>query len=96
MRIDPKLNVTPITTETRETPAKTASPARPPGTEAAVVALSPEGSRAVDAASTRQKELSQRLEKIKAAIDRGQYPVDLDKLAERIAEDEVMRSRRSS
>jgi anti-sigma28 factor (negative regulator of flagellin synthesis) len=93
MRIDSKLDITPITTEGREAPERT--PAKAESSVATVVSLSPAGARAAAAAGRAQSGQTTRLEKIKAMIDAGDYPVDLDKLAERIADDELVRTRRS-
>jgi len=94
MRIDPNVVVNPTTLEggtKSQTPAKT--PAAPEASS--VVALSPAAS-AVAPATTVPPSMAARIERIKALLDRGEYPVDLDMLASRIVEDDVLRTRRPS
>jgi anti-sigma28 factor (negative regulator of flagellin synthesis) len=92
MRIDPKL-LTPIIE--RPTPEPAAA-VRPGGneTQAAVVTLSSAG--AAVAAGAPDELMSARLEQIRLLIDRGEYPIDLDKLASRIADDELLRAQAGS
>jgi anti-sigma28 factor (negative regulator of flagellin synthesis) len=88
MRIDPKL-LTPII----ERPTPEPAPAVRPGgneSQAAVVTLSSAG--AAVAAGAPDELMSARLEQIRTLIERGEYPIDLDKLATRIADDEVLRA----
>lgn len=89
MRIDTKVT-TPITSnEARKAaPRETQAPATT-GTKASVVQLS---SAATAAARPAAHGITARLEKIKALVDAGQYPVDLDKLAERIVDDDLLRA----
>lgn len=87
MRIDPKL-VTPIgTTGSRErrTPASDSSPPE----AAAVVSLSVAG--AAVASGPSNAEITARIDKLRAAIAKGDYPIDLDALASRIVDDELVR-----
>lgn len=86
MRIDPKVTTPPVTSETRETPARPT--AKPAGSEASVVQLSAAGAAA---AEPKKHDITTRLQTIKAMIDAGDYPVDLDRLAERIVDDEFLR-----
>lgn len=60
--------------------------------EAAVVTLSSAGA-AVAAGSTGEVAAA-RLEQLRLQIERGEYTIDLDKLAARIAEDDLDRSAR--
>ncbi|MEZ4363638.1 MAG: flagellar biosynthesis anti-sigma factor FlgM [Kofleriaceae bacterium] len=88
MRIDPKLH-TPILERT------TTEPVAPPRTElkehdAAVVTLSSAGA-AVQAGAPAEV-LSARVEQLRLLIERGEYTVDLDQLAARIADDDIARS----
>jgi anti-sigma28 factor (negative regulator of flagellin synthesis) len=53
-------------------------------------------SAAASAASQAQPTNSERLEKIRALIDAGAYAINLDQLASRIVDDEVMRTRKPS
>ncbi len=92
MRIDPKL-LTPII----ERPSLEPSPAVRPGgmeSQAAVVTLSSAGA-AVQAGSP-DPIMSARLEQLRLQIDRGDYPMDLDLLSSRIADDELARSQGGS
>ena len=88
MRIDPKVITTPVATETRETPAR-ARPRSNTGGRASVVKLTAAGAAMTEPASP---SITKRLETIKAMVDAGEYPVDLDKLAERIVDDDMLRS----
>lgn len=88
MRIDPKL-LTPIIERPTPEPPPAARPAGQ-DSQAAVVTLSSAGA-AVQAGAS-DPIMSARLEQIRLLIDRGEYPIDLDLLATRIAEDEVARS----
>ncbi len=85
MRIDPKL--IPVTTlEPRE---KKASATRTSGGgSASVVTLSSAGATA---SAATPPEMSAKLAHIRAQLEKGDYPVDLDKLASRIVDDEVLR-----
>jgi len=88
MRIDSKLDITPIHSESREASTR---PEIREGSAATVVTLSAAGARAVEARD--DNDIAARLTKIKSMIDAGHYPVDLEKLAERIADDEMLRTR---
>jgi len=88
MRIDPKV-VSPVSTEkSREhaPPAKTDAPAG-----SSIVKLS----SAATAATTANENtgMTGRLERIRALLDKGEYPVDLDQLASRIVDDEIVRGK---
>lgn len=88
MRIDPKVTTQAVTSESKDTPTR-ARPRSSTGAQAAVVKLTAAGAAI---AETKSHDITTRLETIKAMIDAGDYPVDLDKLAERIVDDEVVRS----
>ncbi len=90
MRIDPNLVVSPTTLDTRKahTDAKGSAPA-PDG--ASTVTLSSAGA-AMAASPSPSPGITARLEKIRALIDQGEFPVDLDKLASRIVDDDILRS----
>jgi anti-sigma28 factor (negative regulator of flagellin synthesis) len=90
MRIDPKVAIPPITRETRESPT-TARPADPV-TSSAVVKLS---AAAVASSEAPAATTTSRLQAIRAMLDKGDYPVDLDVLATRIVDDELLRAGRS-
>lgn len=86
MRIDPKVTTPPVTSEPRETRARPT--AKPAGSEASIVQLSAAGTAA---AGPSKQDITTRIQTIKAMIDAGDYPVDLDTLAERIVDDEFLR-----
>ncbi len=91
MRIDPKVVVSPIQLETTKPRASgTTPPAK--GAGASVVELS----AAATSVGGAQPTNTERLEKIRALLDAGEYAVDLDQLASRIVDDEVMRTRKPS
>lgn len=85
MRIDPNVVVLPIT----DTKAGESKP-RKAEQGAAVVSLS---AHAVAVAQERDEvDLDSRVERIKALVQRGAYPIDLDMLASRIVDDDILRS----
>jgi anti-sigma28 factor (negative regulator of flagellin synthesis) len=91
MRIDPKVVVTPITFDKQKAAeAKKSSPAK--STDSVVVlskaaaSIAPEGAHEPGVAA--------KLERIRALLDAGKYPVDLDLLASNIVDDEVARTRK--
>jgi flagellar biosynthesis anti-sigma factor FlgM len=86
MRIDPRVSVSPV--DSQKSDAKPKAPAAPSGS-ASVVVLSSAAS-ALGSDETPQT-ITARLEKIRAMLARGTYPVDLDLLASRIVDDESMR-----
>jgi len=93
MRIDPNVAVSPIARETRDAQpsAKTADVA---SSGASVVKLSTAGA-AVSAEATAAPTTTTRLQTIRSMLDKGDYPVDLDALATRIVDDELVRAGRS-
>jgi hypothetical protein len=89
MRINPNVVVSPITQE----PQSSATPkgegrARAADEGAAIVALSRPTSAVADAPSPA---MASRLDRIRALLDAGEYPIDLDQLATRIVDDESLR-----
>jgi len=88
MRIDPSLFVAPVTSETGAAKPHAKGTGKVPS-GASVVALSPAGAAVVG----HQDETgpSPRVEKLKAMVDAGTYKVDLETLASRIVDDEVVR-----
>lgn len=92
MRIDPKVVISPVTRDTRETLAAKTSDAASSG--ASVVKLSAAGMTA-SAEAAASPTTTSRLQTIRAMLDKGDYPVDLDMLASRIVDDEVLRVGRS-
>jgi len=88
MRIDPKV-VTPITSgEPREPEPR--APAAPPAA-ASVVDISTAAAAAAQATESTDPRVTARIAQIKSLLQAGAYPVDLDKLASRILDDEVLR-----
>ena len=90
MRIDSKVAISPVTRDVREAPS-TASKTGDPATGASVVKLSAAGMTASESGAASATTTS-RLQTIRAMLDKGDYPVDLDLLASRIVDDEVLRS----
>jgi anti-sigma28 factor (negative regulator of flagellin synthesis) len=88
MRIIPNVVVSPVAGASAAPERADVKPSKTPDAPATVVSLSSAGTSSVD--------VSARLEKIRAAIDAGAYPIDLDKLAARIVDDEIMRTRNPS
>ena len=86
MRIDPRVSVSPVDSQ-KSPDAKPKAPAAPSG--ASVVSLSSAASAL--APEETSETITARLEKIRAMLARGTYPVDLDLLASRIVDDESMR-----
>jgi anti-sigma28 factor (negative regulator of flagellin synthesis) len=93
MRIDPNPAIAPATMDTH----KTQVPARPPAADqdASVVELS---AAAAQTASVTEPSpsITSRIERIRTLLERGAYPIDLDVLASRIVDDDVLRAGRSS
>jgi len=94
MRIDPKVMISPATTrDAREAPSSARTDAAP-AAGASVVKLSAAGLSASAEAGAASPTTTSRLQTIRAALDKGDYPVDLDRLATRIVDDDVLRSGR--
>jgi flagellar biosynthesis anti-sigma factor FlgM len=91
MRIDPKVLLPISVGDQRD---QTPSPAKAPTTtSSAVVDISSAGtSAAAQAASeTGDPKVTARIAQIKSELQAGAYPIDLQKLASRIVDDEVLR-----
>jgi anti-sigma28 factor (negative regulator of flagellin synthesis) len=86
MRID---RSNPVTVQPRESAAK---PTTPPPTKD-VVNLSAAGSAAAEVSSSAPTD---RIARIRALVQQGAYPIDLDMLASRIVHDELLRSKGSA
>jgi len=87
MRIDPKLFVAPVTTQT---PSEAQQPKRSKrNTGASVVSLSSAGAAVV--ADSDDAEPSPRVEKLRQMVAEGTYHVDLEALASRIVDDDLVR-----
>jgi flagellar biosynthesis anti-sigma factor FlgM len=89
MRIDPNVVVSPTQLDTTK---PRASGTTPPAKGGDVVQLS----AAATATQGTQPTNSERLERIRALIDAGEYAVNLEQLASRIVDDEVLRTRKPS
>jgi anti-sigma28 factor (negative regulator of flagellin synthesis) len=89
MRIDPKVVISPVTRDAREAPSTAKSEAAP--SSASVVKLSAAGASASAGAAAVAPTTTTRLQTIRAMLDKGDYPVDLDLLASRIVDDELLR-----
>jgi len=95
MRIDPKVVIQPIARETREAQPSAVKTGEAPSSDASVVKLSTAGIAASAEPSSASATTTSRLQTIRAMLDKGDYPVDLDLLATRIVDDEVLRAGRS-
>jgi anti-sigma28 factor (negative regulator of flagellin synthesis) len=91
MRIDSKVAISPVTRDARE---PSAAPSGQAASSASVVKLSAAGA-AVSAESAASPTTTTRLQTIRAMLDKGDYPVDLDLLASRIVDDDLLRAGRS-
>ena len=96
MRIDPKAVTPPITRDPRDSqPSPTRSSALAAPGASSVVKLSIAGTAASAGAAPSGPTTTARLQTIRAMLDKGDYPVDLDQLASRIVDDELVRAGRS-
>ena len=90
MRIDPKLFVAPVSSQTAQQPQPKRSKRN---TGASVVSLTSAGAAVV--AESDESEPSPRVEKLKMMVEHGTYQVDLETLASRIVDDDIVRGTRS-
>jgi len=100
MRISTSVIPPPAARDTREQSPLTAQGAAkntdPAVSSASVVKLSSAGTAAsAEAAPAAGPTTTSRLQTIRAMLDKGAYPVDLDALASRIVDDELVRAGRS-
>jgi len=100
MRISTPAITPPVARDTREQPISaqgTAKNSDPAVTSASVVKLSSAGTAASAEATPAgaAPTTTSRLQTIRAMLDKGDYPVDLDALASRIVDDELVRAGRS-
>ncbi len=85
MRIEPKTTTdTPVALEPSRNSAAPAPERQDP---AAIVKLSKAGAAAVGARAT---DSEQKVARLRAAIERGEYRVDLDRLAAQLVDDEAL------
>ena len=89
MRIDPNVAVTPITQEPHSASAKATE--RRPGVEAAAIVALSRPAVSTSPSEETSPAMSARLDKIRALLDAGEYPIDLDQLATHIVDDEWLR-----
>ena len=89
MRIDPKLYVAPVSSQTAQQPQAKRSKRN---TGASVVSLSAAGAAVV--ADADDAAPSPRVETLKMMVERGTYQVDLETLASRIVDDDIVRGTR--
>jgi len=95
MRIDPKVVIPPIARDTYDSqPSPAKSRAAAASDASSIVKLSIAGT-ALSAEAPASPTTTARLQTIRAMLDRGDYPVDLDQLASRIVDDELTRVGRS-
>jgi anti-sigma28 factor (negative regulator of flagellin synthesis) len=94
MRIDPKVLISPAARDAREAPSTAAKPGDTATGSASVVKLSAAGMTA-SAEAAASPTTTSRLQTIRAMLDKGDYPVDLDLLATRIVDDATLRAGRS-
>jgi flagellar biosynthesis anti-sigma factor FlgM len=89
MRIETQVGVVPVAADSREGKPASTSPKQDP---ASVVTLSAAGA---SASTAQDGEVSPanaaRIAHIREAIRTGHYPIDLDKLASRIVDDDIAR-----
>ena len=91
MRIDPKLFVAPVSSQTAHEPQQAKRSKR--NTGASVVSLSSAGAAVV--ADSDDAEPSPRVERLKMMVEQGTYHVDLETLASRIVDDDIVRGKSS-
>lgn len=84
MRIDPKTTVTPVEMKTVKAVSSPVSEAS--DEPAAVVSLSRAGAAAAEVKSS---DAAEKVARLRALIEKGDYHVDLDLLAARIVEDDL-------
>jgi anti-sigma28 factor (negative regulator of flagellin synthesis) len=95
MRIDPNAVTPTIARETRDSPSASTKASTADQGGASVVKLSSAGAAASVDPAVASPTTTTRLQTIRAMLDKGHYPVDLDMLASRIVDDDVLRAGRS-
>ncbi len=94
MRIDPKLFVASVSSQTAQQAPEQPKRAKR-NTGASVVSLSSAGAAVVaEPGATDESEPSARVEELKMMVEQGTYQVDLEALASRIVDDDIMRGSR--
>ena len=94
MRIHGPNNLGGIRQESTDSPAKAKLQHNQPSAkdDAAVVTLGKTAEKANVASERLNDEIRSRLEEVRLQLSRNEYPIDLDRLAERIVDDELARS----
>jgi anti-sigma28 factor (negative regulator of flagellin synthesis) len=95
MRIDPKVVTPQITREPRESQPSAGRTGTAAAGASSVVKLSTAGTAVSAGVAPSGPTTTARLQTIRAMLDKGDYPVDLDQLASRIVDDELVRMGRS-
>jgi flagellar biosynthesis anti-sigma factor FlgM len=90
MRIESK-TVPPISSQ-QPRGSGTAAPAKPSGGD--VVSISSAATGAAQSADHSNAAVANRIQEIRAQLAGGNYPIDLDRLASHIVDDETLRSSR--
>lgn len=97
MRIDSQPTIAPVTNDPKsgQPAAQASGTSSPPASSpAAVVTLSAAGSQATSQIQIKDMpdpKVQARIAQIRQQLQDGSYPIDLDELANRIADDEVVR-----
>ena len=84
------LRPTDLETEPKHGPRAAAAAAAPPGEPAVIV--TPELTKASSVRAKSDADTEARIATLKAQIDGGTYKVDLDRLAEKMADEEIARA----
>jgi len=87
MRIDPSIATTPLTDTKPRTAANGAPATGSDDDDSSVVKLGASVGEEVQIPSA----VTKRIQEIRAALARGAYPMDLDRLASRLVDDELSR-----
>jgi flagellar biosynthesis anti-sigma factor FlgM len=96
MRVDPKV-ISPVTVEDKPRAAAKGSESPPAAAHggAAIVALSHAASR-VESHHGTPAAVTAKIERIRELIARGEYAVDLDVLATRVVDDDILRTEKTT
>lgn len=92
MRIDPNVIVSQIAPTSREGQQAPRATQSKDGSASVVSLSSAAGTAATEKSS---QGITARLAAIKSAVEAGSYPIDLDKLASRIVDDDLVRGTKS-
>lgn len=95
MRIDPKVIVSPVSV-VDEKPHTPARGSEPPGHARGASIVSLSRAAANVAANNMPEHVAERIEQLRAMIASGEYTVDLDQLAMRVVDDDMVRTEKRS